>query len=420
MIMFWIFALAMIAVALFFLLRPLGLDAGDNDVDRTKQNINIAKERINELKSELEQGAISQAQYNQTRDELEQSLLNDIEQEPVENSSKQTNSANNRTTRFVLMFSVPVLAASLYVYSGNPELIDGAKQQAAAPSGHASSQDDKLGTVEQMLEKLAAKLKENPDNAEGWFMLGRSYMSMNRYKEAVAALEKTNQLIPNNPVIMLRYADALSMLRGGKISGKPFDLIKSAVAIKPDDPTGLWLMGMGYEEQGEYNKAISYWNLLLPLVKDEKSMNEVKSLIKRAQNKSGITISENSVATTIASEKKSITSLKVSVSIDKNQLKNVSMDDTVFIFATALNGPPMPLAVVHKKVKDLPLQVTLDDSMAMMPSMKLSSFIKVQVGARVSKSGNPVAESGDIQSKIYIVKTEKKEKVILIINKLLP
>lgn len=315
---------------------------------------------------------------------------------------------------------MPVLAVGFYTYLGAPELIEGGKKQTtSAPAGHASSKKaGSLGTVEQMIEKLAAKLKENPNNAEGWFMLGRSYMSMKRYKEAAAALEKTNQLIPNNPVVMLRYADALTMLRGGQISGKPFELIKRAIALKPDDPTGLWLAGMGYEEQGDYKKAISYWNLLLALLEDENSINEVKSLIRRAQSKAGISIAETSAPATIASEKKEIISLNVSVSIDKSKLKDVSMDDTVFIFAKAINGPPMPLAVVRKKVKDLPLQVVLDDSMAMIPSMKISNFTNVQVSARISKSGQPRAQSGDVESEFHIVKSNQKEIIKLTINKI--
>lgn len=421
MITFWIFAVAMVIVALIFLLRPFFLDMKQDEVERSALNVSITKERLSELETELEQGTISQSEYEQTREELEQALLYDVEQETT-NVKKVNSESYNRFTRLVLIFSVPVLAISLYVYLGQPELIEGGKKQAAAPAGHGAASNGKanLGTVEQLVEKLAAKLKENPNNAEGWFMLGRSYMSMNRYKEAVEALEKTNQLVPDNPVVMLRYADALTMLRGGKISGKPFELIKRAIALKPDDPTGLWLIGMGYEEQGDYKKAISYWNLLLALVKDEKSMDEVKTLIRRAQSKAGISAAESSAPATIVSEKKAITSLNVSVSIDKSKLKDVSMDDTVFIFAKAINGPPMPLAVVRKQVKDLPLQVTLDDSMAMIPSMKLSSFIKVQVSARVSKSGNPRAQSGDIQSETYVAKPGQKEKILLIINKLLP
>jgi cytochrome c-type biogenesis protein CcmH len=414
----------MIVIALVFLLRPLKLDSNQNDIDRTAQNISIAKDRFNELKLELEQGVINQQEYEQTQEELEQSLLNDVEQLPSENVSQDNSSSSNRVTQLALITGIPVIAISLYAYLGQPELIGASKKQAAVPAGHALMNGaGKLGTVEQMVEKLAVKMKEQPDNAEGWFMLGRSYMSLSRYKEAVAALEKTNLLVPNNPTVMLRYADALTMLRGGQISGKPFELIKRAVEIKPDDPTGLWLLGMGYDEQGEYSKAISYWTLLLPLLKDEKSINEVKNLVRKAKNKSGRNIADSSTLETRAMEKEStsdlnISSLKVAVSLDSKFNENVSKNDTVFIFAKAVNGPPMPLAIVRKQVKDLPLEVTLDDTMAMTPTMKLSNFNKVQVVARVSKSGSAKALSGDLQSEKHIASAIQKEKIELIINKL--
>jgi len=399
MITFWIFAIAMIVIALIFLLRPLLLELNKNDIDRSAQNIAITKERLDELKIELKQGTISQAEFEQTKDELEHALLNDVEE-----SSVKSNSLNNkyftRLARYILILSIPVMSVGFYNYLGQPALIEGVKKQAAAPGGHASgTKGKKLPSVEEMVEKLAEKLKENPNNAEGWFMLARSYMSMNRYKEAVAALEKTNKLIPDNPTVMLRYADALTMQSGGKISGKPFDLIKRAVAIKPDDPTGLWLIGMGYEEQGDYKKAISYWNLLLPLLKDNQSIGEVNNLIRSAKAKAGISITENATAAATKAEKKAVASLKVKVSIAQDMLNKVSMDDAVFIFAKAVSGPPMPLAVVRKQVKDLPLQVTLDDSMAMLPNMKLSSFDKVNITARVSVGGKPLLQKGDLYSK---------------------
>lgn len=414
MIIFWIFAVAMVIVALIFLLRPFFLDMKQDEIARSALNVKITKERISELEIELEQGTISQSEYEQTLEELEHALLYDVEEDT--NATKKINSESyNRFTRIALMLSVPVFAISLYGFLGQPELIENGKKQATAPSGHESSNgSNKIGAIEQMVEKLATKLKENPDNAEGWFMLGRSYMSMKRYKEAVAALEKTNQLAPNNPIIMLRYADALTMLRGGQISGKPFELIKRAVEIKPDDPTGLWLLGMGYEEQGEYQKAISYWNLLLPLLKDEKSINEVQSLIKQTKRKAGVDVTETLKSEIV--EKKSITSLKVNVSIDESKLKHVSMDDTVFIFAKAINGPPMPLAVVRKQVKDLPLQVVLDDSMAMIPGMKLSSFDKVKLTARISKTGKPLLQTGDIYSKEKRIQLPYAEVINIKIN----
>ena len=420
MITFWIFAVAMVIIALIFTLRPLLIDSHKNDVDRAAQNIAITKERLNELKVELDQETITKEEYAQTKEELEQALLNDVEESSVKSNSS-SNKSFARFTRYALIFAMPILAVGFYAYLGTPDLIEGVKKQAAAPAGHASGSKSKnLPSVEEMVGKLAARLKENPNNAEGWFMLARSYMSMNRYKEAAEALEKTNKLIPNNPTVMLRYADALTMLSGGRISGKPFDLIKHAVAIKPDDPTGLWLIGMGYEEQGEYQKAISYWNLLVPLLKDNKSIDEVNNLIRSAKSKAGISITDNSTQPVVTTEEKAATSLKVKVSLDQNMKKNVSMDDIVFIFAKAISGPPMPLAVVRKQVKDLPLEVVLDDSMAMIPSMKISGFEKVNVIARISMSGSPKSQSGDLQSKTVVVRPGQKEQVELTINNVLP
>ena len=420
MITFWIFAVAMVIVALIFLLRPFFLDMKQDEIARSALNVKITKERISELKIELEQGTISQSEYDQTLEELEQALLYDVDEETI-STKKINNESYNRFTRIALIFSVPVFAISIYGFLGQPDLIEGAKKQTATvPAGHAPSNKAgaSLGTVEQMVEKLAAKLKENPDNAEGWFMLARSYMSMNRYPEAVVALEKTNKLIPNNPVVMLRYADALTMANGGRISGKPFELIKQAVALKPDDPTGLWLIGMGYEEQGNYSKAISYWNLLLPLLQDEKSKNQVQNLIRQAKSKAGISTQEIVSAEPVKQPVSA--SLKVNVTMDRKLLSQASPSDTVFVFAKAVSGPPMPLAVVRKQVKDLPIGVTLDDSMAMIPTMKLSNFKNVEVVARISKSGSPKAQSGDLQSTAQVVSVEQKQQINLTINKVVP
>jgi len=428
MIMFWFFSIAMVVVALVFIIRPLHFSVNQNDIDRTAQNVSITKERLNELEVELEQAAISQAEYEQTKQELEQSLLNDVVEEELGNINQVNNQSYDRVMRFILMFSVPALAVSLYMFLGQPELIASSKKQTDI-SAHKSSNgasNSNLGTVAELVEKLAARLKNQPNNAEGWFMLGRSYMSLKRYKEAVVALEKTNQLVPDNPTIMLRYADALTMSRGGKISGKPFALIKKAIEMKPDDPAGLWLIGMGYAEQGEYKKAISYWNLLLPLLQDEQSENEVKNMIRQAKRKSASDFSDSSISIATAESKTMVVKqkitgrLQVRVRLDKRLYKEVSKDDTVFIFAKAISGSSMPLAVVRKQVKDLPLEVTLDDSMAMMPTMKLSSFKQVQIIARVSKSGSAKAQSGDLQSEVSIASAGQKNKVELNINKLLP
>lgn len=419
MIMFWVLAALLIVIALVFLLRPLRLDSKISDIDRAAQNVEIARERLNELKVEFEEGLISAEEYQQTQQELELSLLNDVEQDPGNKVSVTNTQPYNRLAQLGLFIFVPVVAVVFYAYLGQPDLIEGAKEQAAA--GHTSADGKtQLGSVEDMVAKLAERLKNEPNNAEGWFMLARSYMSLNRYKEAVAALEKTNELVPDNPVVMLRYADALTMLRGGQMSGKPFELVKRAVELSPDNQTGLWLIGMGYEEQGAYKKAISYWNKLMPLLTDDQSKAQVQKLINRAKRTAGITTTDDAATQLAAKETQAIKSIAVSVSIDKNILKSVSENDVVFIFARAVQGPPMPLAVVRKQVKDLPVDVVLDDSMAMMESMKLSSFNQVQIVARVSKSGTAKVQSGDLESEVSVASAGQKEKVKLVINKSIP
>ena len=209
------------------------------------------------------------------------------------------------------------------------------------------------------------------------------------------------------------------MAQGGRITGEPFDMIKRALQLKPDDTTGLWLAGLGYEEQGDYEQAVQHWRKLeLMLQDDPASQNEVRNLIARAEQKLG-----RPVAVETAPAKPAATSsvaLKVTISLDEALKDKVAAEDTVFIFARAMEGPPMPLAAVRKQVRDLPVTVTLDDSMAMMPQMKLSNFSEVRVGARISKSGSVGAQTGDLQGEIAPVKTDSKMTIEVKIDQLIP
>ena len=181
----------------------------------------------------------------------------------------------------------------------------------------------------------------------------------------------------------------------------------------------MWLAGLGYEEQGEYEKAVQHWRKLeLLLVDDPASLNEVRNLIARAEQKLGRSVAVE--PTTIKPVTAGGVALKVTVALDAALQDKVSADDTVFIFARAMEGPPMPLAAVRKQVRDLPLTVTLDDSMAMMPQMKLSNYATVLVGARISKSGSATAQSGDLTGEIENVATSSNEKLTLTISQRIP
>lgn len=414
MIVFWIFAALMLVAALLLLLPALLGRKSIRDLDRNQQNVAIARERLKELESEYGRGSLNELDYEQAKQELEQALLIDVDESQATSVALSTEST--RVSLAWVALGVPLLAVLLYLQLGTPAALE-PQVQAATPQGHAGGETE--ATMEQLVAGLAAKLEQEPENPEGWFMLGRSYVSMGRFAEAAAAFERVLQQVGDNPDVMFRYADALAMAQGGTIAGKPFEIIKQALQLKPDDPTGLWLAGLGYEEQGEYEKAVQHWRKLETLlVDDPASLNEVRNLIARAEQKLGRPVTaQTTPPQPIAA---SNVALQVTVSLDAALQDKVSADDTVFIFARAMEGPPMPLAAVRKQVRDLPLTVILDDSMAMMPQMKLSNYATVLVGARISKSGTATAQSGDLTGEIENVATSSNKQLTLTISQRIP
>ncbi len=417
MIVFWIFAALMLAVALLLLVPALLGRKQIRDLDRNQQNVAIARERMKELEGEYGRGVLSEADYEQAKRELEQALLNDVEEGPQATPTAAVTSTA-RGTLIGVVVGVPLVAVLLYLQLGNLTALDPQAQTAGAPAGHPGG-DTTAATMEQLVAGLAAKLQEEPNNAEGWFMLGRSYMSMGRYPDAANAFRQVLNLVGDEPTVMLRYADALAMAQGGKIAGEPFALIKHALELNPNDETGLWLAGLGYEEQGQYEQAVQHWRKLERLLQDNPaSQTEVRNLIARAEQQLGRPVTVETAPAQPAATSK--VALQVTISLAEALKDKVSADDTVFIFARAVEGPPMPLAALRKQVRDLPLTVTLDDSMAMMPQLKLSNFNEVRVGARISKSGAVGAQSGDLQGEISPVSTASDETIQVTIDQLIP
>lgn len=415
MTLFWLVVAILIIICLVVLARPLFRQTSLHQDDRTRQNIQIAKERLRELEQELQEKTLAQTEYEQLREEVEIGLVDDLAQDP--SKSMEPGSHINRRYIWALLTSIPIISIALYFTLGNPEMITLQPQTKVAgkENPHASSKNKQAGSMQEMVAKLAQRLETEPNNGEGWYMLGRSYLSLGDFTQAANALEKAHQLLGDDPGLLLRYADALTMSRNGKMSGKPFELVKKALTLRPNDPTGLWLAGMGYEENGEYRKAVQSWQKLLPLLKDEQSQQKVSGLIKRANSQLGDNPVEMSETVVAANE-----GIPVSVDIAAAVKDKIPADTTVFIFARAQSGSRMPLAVVRKQVKDLPIDVTLDDAMAMTEAMRISQFDKVNIVARVSFSGSAMAQPGDYQSEIQLAKPGQKSSVKLLIKNQLP
>ncbi len=267
------------------------------------------------------------------------------------------------------------------------------EQLIAEVSGTAVPANTQQHDIASMVGDLEEKLKAEPQNSTGWLMLGRSYMILERFAEARVAFDEAYRQNPQDPVTLLALADAEAMSNNGSMMGRPDKLVNTALQLAPNNPKALWLAGMAAQEKKQNQQAIEHWQKLLPLIAtDEKSTQEVKTLIQQA----GGTLDDTQTAAKVAE----MASVKLNISLADSFSNQVSPDETIFIYAKAFNGPPMPLAAARKQVSDLPLAITLDDSMAMMPQMKLSNYSQVIVGARISKSGQPVASPGDLFAEI--------------------
>jgi cytochrome c-type biogenesis protein CcmH len=272
-----------------------------------------------------------------------------------------------------------------------------------------------------MASSLAARLEKEPDNAQGWVVLAHTYYQIKRFPEAVKAYERASVLMPENADLLADYADALGAVQQSLL-GKPQELVKRALAADPNQWKALALAGTIAFDGKDYKQAVAYWERLQKAIPPESDMSRsVASSIAEARQLGGITGPVAAVpvppaapmtapraaaapatpAATAAAAAPSAplpgTTIAGTVSLSPALAKNASPDDAVFIFARPAQGPKMPLAVMRKKVKELPATFSLDDSMAMAPEMKLSNFPEIVIGARVTKSGNAVPQSGDLE-----------------------
>ncbi|HEY8218585.1 MAG TPA: c-type cytochrome biogenesis protein CcmI [Methylobacter sp.] len=403
--LFLLIASVMILIAFLIVLPPLWRKHPIAPVDQDQRNIAIARQRLAELKEQLQAGALSQELYNEQLTELELALSDDLEIESHVNVSP----SQGRWMAYVLIFAIPLMAGSFYLALGNYPLLSQADQPATA-----NQPAPELEQIRNMVGGLAERLKEQPDDALGWTMLGRSYKYLQQYPKAVEAFERAYKLIGDKPEIMLLYADALAYANNEQMAGKPTELVFKALAMEPNNVTGLWLGGMAKAQTGDFAAAMELWKKLeAQLPPGSEAQQEIQGLLAKlaTQIPAGATQTEAKPAQPAKS-----VSIDVQVSLAPELQKSADPNDTVFIYAQALSGPKMPLAIVRKQVSELPLTVTLTDAMAMMPTMKLSNFEQVKLLARISKSGDAMQQPGDLIGVIEQVALTDKEPHKIVIN----
>jgi len=383
MIQFGIFVALLIAIALCFVLIPLWLKpkfVADNSPDI---NVTLSQKKLQALEIDLAEGSISKEQYESLKNELMLNLHRDLQK----SQRRKIDEHKGRWLAIPLTVFLPLTALALYSVEGDLRAFEPITQQSQLKEKPTSAD------INAMVEKLAQRMKENPSDSQGWIMLARSYKVLKRYPQAIEAMRKAREILGDEPDTLLQLADVIAMSNGGTLQGEPATLISKALEIDANNEMGLWLNGLANAEAGKFNEAIVSWQKFQTHYKPEDAdFQEVQGLINQAKEALGQKTASNEMPPKAATTGKSI---RVSVNLDEKLKTTVSPEDTVFIYAQPANGGKMPLAVVKKQVKELPLEITLDDSMAMMPNMNLSSVANVQISARISHSGNAIAQAGE-------------------------
>jgi cytochrome c-type biogenesis protein CcmH len=385
---FLLIAAAMIAIAVGCVLVPLLARRPRPGPAPEAVNLAILRDQLAELEADVARGVLARERYEQARNELQRRALDEAQSHSTQAGPPPPASA---WTAAVLAAGIPVGAVVFYLVVGAPSALVQQRDE-----GHQMTREK----VEQMVARLADRLEKAPDDPEGWRVLGRSYSVMGRYAEAARAYERAAALIPADAGLLADYADALAMTQGRSMDGKPLELVNRALKIDPDQWKALALAGTAALERKDYKQAIAYWERLRKVLPAGSGMEQsVEASIAEARSLAGAAPAPRPKARAAASAK-----VAGRVSLAQGVAARAAPTDTVFIFARAASGPPMPLAVLRKQVRDLPLEFTLDDTMAMAPNLKLSDFPEVIVGARVSRSGSATTQSGDLRGQSKPVK----------------
>jgi cytochrome c-type biogenesis protein CcmH len=370
----------------------------DAAVARKAANVAAYKSRLVEIDNDLAAGLLADDAAEALRREAGARLLVDAEALAEE--------APPRASRaWLASLLVPLLAAAWYYAAGSW------RQQDLIERGEQDPELVQEAAIQNMVEGLAARLEQDPADAEGWAMLGRSYTVLGRYDAAVQAYARANALMPDgNPDWLVGEGEALAMARDRDLQGRPQQLFERALALAPAHIGALWFGGLARAQAGDYAGAQALWRRLAQLDLPDDLRAVLEARLQELGRLSG-------VQEAAAAE----TPMTVVLQLDVVLAAGFAAEDlsgrTLFVFAKAVDGPPMPLAVQKIVAPQLPLRVRLDDSMGMLPQHKLSQAERWLVTARLSSKGSVQAEAGDLEGTIEVNRADVSQPLQLLIDR---
>ncbi len=414
MLNFWIVCALLIIIALIIILPSLLSKQAPKDLDRKKINRAVYEKKLLELESDRDNDLIEIEQFNIAKSDLERSLIDDLE-----DYKEEVVNRNNKVLPIIVLLFLPVIAVFTYL-----KLDNGLISLDPEFKAKMASQQTQMPDIDRAIAELEGKLKKDPNNIEGWQMLGRSYVVSKRFEDAADAYNKANELSDGaNPDILISYGEAKGLAAGNQFDQSAMTLFTKALKISPNNERGLWYAGLASYQLQNYKESVEYLEKLLQQVPNDQA--DVRSALVKylndAKQKAGLEVVElDQQKDGTEKDSDSNSNIIVNVTLSDELHNKFVTSDTLFIYARSMNGPKMPLALVKLTAGDLPATVTLDDSVSMMPSMTLSSMEQVEVIARISKTGQAIMQSGDIFGSVESVKTDQSEVVDVVISELVP
>jgi len=392
---FWATVAGMTTVAVVMIVLPLRRQHTRNDEHAHRQD---QVRRLDELDEDLAAGDIDIDIAAGIRQELERTVVDSLPR----HKTKPTAETRPTIIQLLLLSAlVPMLAITVYLQTGAPHIIE-------FEATHSDFDPAKPeASAELLLSELRQRLLDSPDDREGWLLLARTYMQIGRYADAVEAAENLYRITPNDPVAILSLIDALAMVHEGQIVGRAQSLIDDVLAIDSENPTAMILKGLVLRQTGDSTGAHRWWLQSLEHLEPDSSLR--KEIVEM------ITLARGETPQTTVGQAEPTAQIKARISLDAALSSDAHADETVFIIARAVDGPKVPLAVSRHTRGQLPLDITLDETMAMVPGMSLADFERVYIVARISRAGSPQARSGDLEgrSEEILVKNSANTTVVI-------
>ncbi len=366
------------------------------------------KQQLAQLDQLVADGVLSGDAARKSRDELEAQVLAAVlgPADPAGAAQPQPQRLPRKLSLGVSAFVLVAGVAAYGVAGNHAGWMVGPGEAAPAAAAAAAGQADQAAQIETMIQRLVERLQTNPDDAEGWSILARTYSAQGRYADALPAFKRVLELRPKDAQALADYADGLAVVNNRSLEGEPEKFIAQALSIDPKNIKALSLAGTVSFNRGDFVAAAGLWERAVKGSEPGGDFTrQLQGALDEARKRAGLpplagaaadaaNVSASAPAPTPAAAAAGAT-VSGRVTLGAAARGQVGPDDTVFIFARAPSGSRMPLALLRLRVADLPADFKLDDTLAMSPAAKLSSAQQVVVGARVSRSGNAMPQAGD-------------------------